>query len=95
MYRSRIRFCSCCGYDAAGTTINLKFGSPSRVRSLSGTVTSPAVMLSPNARNFVLVSRGAIVKVTLTLNVHAADCPAASLAVHWTVVVPWVKSEPD
>jgi hypothetical protein len=46
-----------------------------------GAVTSPAVRLSPNARNLVRVIRG-IIAVTVTTNEHVLVDAAASVAVH-------------
>ena len=63
-------------------------------REKVGSVTSPEVRLSPNARNFVRDSRG-VGAVTVTSNVQDVDCAAASVAVHCTVVVPTGKSDPD
>lgn len=51
-------------------------------------------MLSPKARNLVRPIRGATT-VTVTSKVHAVDCPAASRAVHCTLVVPPLNNVPD
>ena len=59
-----------------------------------GAVTSPAVRLSPYARNLVRDNRG-IAASTVTVNVHVADCDAASTAVHFTDVEPIGKKAPD
>jgi hypothetical protein len=53
-------------------------------------------VLSPNARNFVRVNCGCgAVTVTLTLKEHDRVVGAASVALHWTSVVPTGNSEPD
>jgi hypothetical protein len=52
----------------------------------------PAVMLSPNARNFVALSCGGL--TTVTLKLHAADFLFASTAEHVTFVVPSGKLDP-
>src|SRR6188472_261579 len=54
--------------------------------SVPGTTTSPAVMLSPNARIRVRLRRGAA--ATVTGNVHDALRDCVSVAVHSTVVLP-------
>jgi len=56
-----------------------------------GTVISPAVMLSPNARKVVRGSGGG---ATLTLKVQLAVNPRASLALHAMRVVPIGKAVP-
>jgi hypothetical protein len=50
-------------------------------------------MLSPNARNLVFVSRGAV--VTVTVKLQDAVWFAASVAEHSTLVVPAVNVDPD
>lgn len=60
---------------------------------LIGTVTSPAVLLSPNAMNRVSVSSG--VRSTVTAKEHCAVRFRPSVAVHCTVVVPSGKTEAD
>jgi hypothetical protein len=58
-----------------------------------GTVISPAVMLSPRARNLVIVSSG--VRVTVTVNEHELVRFRASVPVHVTVVAPIGKVDPE
>jgi hypothetical protein len=58
-----------------------------------GTVTSPDVTLSPNARKRVLASRGAA--WTVTPKLHDAEAPAASCAEQFTVVDPTGNICPD
>ena len=58
-----------------------------------GTVTSPSVTLSPNARNFVRDRVGR--RETVTGKVQLAVADEASVAVHVTVVEPSGKVEPD
>jgi hypothetical protein len=94
VYRARSCERSCVGYDADGTITNRMEGAPSGLVRPVGLDTSPAVMLSPNARNFVRVSCGAGA-ATVTLKVHDAVACAASVAVHRTVVVPTGKIEAD
>jgi hypothetical protein len=53
---------------------------------------TPAVMLSPKARNFVALSLGGA--TTVTRKLHDAVCCAASRAVHATSVDPTPKGEP-
>jgi len=60
---------------------------------VGGMVTSPAVVLSPKARNFVRVSVGIL--LTRTVNVHAAAVFRASSAWHATVVAPIGKLAPE
>jgi hypothetical protein len=71
-----------------------KIGRPSLSRVAVEKETSPAVKLSPNARNFVRERRG-IAAVTVTVKTHEVVCAAASVAVHWTVVAPTANGEPD
>jgi hypothetical protein len=59
----------------------------------TGTVTSPAVTLSPNARNLVRVS--VAMRLTTTGNVHAAAVFRASTAWQATVVMPTWNTEPE
>jgi hypothetical protein len=56
--------------------------------------TSPAVMLSPKARNFVRVSCGTGA-FTVTEKLHEALARAASVAVQRTVVVPTENPDAD
>ncbi|MDP2053166.1 MAG: hypothetical protein Q8L75_05995 [Acidobacteriota bacterium] len=58
-----------------------------------GDVTSPWVMLSPKARNFVAVSCG--MRLTVTGKLHVAVRLRESLAVHETEVVPSANVVPD
>src|SRR5580692_8697033 len=57
------------------------------------TPSSPAVMLSPNARNLVAVSIGGA--STVTVNTQASARCSASVAVHDTAVVPTLNAVPD
>ena len=84
------------GYDAEGTsrTGTLANGPGRLGTSDSGSVTSPAVRLSPNARNVVFNNTG-IGGFTRTVKPHDAVCPTASVAVHDTAVVPTEKVEPE
>ena len=67
---------------------------PSAERTPVGCVTSPAVMLSPNARNLVrdTCATGA---ATVTVNEHDRVACAASVAVHRTVVDPTGKVDAE
>ena len=56
-------------------------------------MTSPAVTLSPKARNFVRVSCGT--RCTLTSKAQVAVADAASVAVQVTRVGPTGKTSPD
>ena len=58
-----------------------------------GKDTSPAVMLSPNARNLVAVNCGAL--LTVTVNEHELERFRASVAVQFTVVAPSGNIDPD
>ena len=55
--------------------------------------TSPAVMLSPNAQNFVYVTNAR--DLTVMLKLHTADRPMASVWVHCTAVVPTGNVAPE
>lgn len=81
------------GYDAAGTTMSVNCGGPPLAPALAGTVTSPAVRLSPKARNRVRESCG--IGVTVTVKVQEAEADAASEAVHCTSVAPTPNADPD
>ena len=81
------------GYEAAGTTISLTLGVPSLSVIPVGADTSPAVKLSPKARNRVRVICG--IAVTVTENEQDADAAAVSVAVHCTLVVPAPNADPD
>ena len=76
-----------------GTTTWRYTGSRSSARVETGTVTSPAVMLSPKAMKFVRASSGGA--DTVSGKVQLADLAAASVAVHVTGVVPMAKTWPD
>ena len=58
-----------------------------------GTVTSPSVKLSPNARNLVRVSCGTW--ATVTVKEHEEVAEITSVAMHWTGVAPIGNIEPD
>jgi hypothetical protein len=60
--------------------------------SLAVRPSSPSVKLSPNARNFVTLSRSG---VSVTEKEHCACRDFASTAVHATPVVPTVKGAPE
>ncbi len=72
-----------------------KLGLPSRCGKtpVMGNDTSPAVMLSPNARNFVTVSCGVL--ATVTVNEHVPVRFSESVAVHATVVAPSGNVAPE
>jgi|SRR5687768_5990830 len=55
VYVAHKRLCNTAGYDAVGTSTSLPIDDDD---DETGVVTSPAVKLSPNARNFVRESRG-------------------------------------
>ena len=59
----------------------------------TGNVTSPAVMLSPNARNLVFDSCASL--ATVTENEQLAVRFSESVAVHDTFVVPMGKLSPE
>ena len=81
------------GYEAEATTIwRVTLPAPD-VNVPTGTVTSPAVMLSPNARNRVLDNVGSL--EMLTANEHVPVRFSESVAVHVTSVEPIGKLEPD
>jgi hypothetical protein len=72
----------------------LNDGKPSRPEALEvGTVTSPAVTLSPNARKLVRCSVGS--RVTLTEKLQEAWRLTASVAVQLTFVVPTGNCDPE
>lgn len=80
------------GYEADGISTRRAFGYPSRLAVVAGGETSPAVMLSPKARNVVRDSCGSGA-ATVTVNVHDLVVCTASVAVQRTVVAPTGKSE--
>jgi hypothetical protein len=81
------------GYDAEATTIcRVTLPAPG-VNDATGTVTSPAVMLSPNARNRVLDNVGSL--EMLTANEHVPVRLSESVAVQVTSVEPIGKLEPE
>src|SRR5215213_5167539 len=80
------------GYSAEGTTTCLVILFPLISDENTGKVTSPAVRLSPNARNFVFDSVGSL--ETFTANEHVAVRLSESVAVQLTVVVPIGKVVP-
>src|SRR5690554_5901800 len=75
-------------------TINVWFDASTRDGPDTGTVISPAVRLSPKARNLVRDNSG-IGAVTDTVNVQARMVEAPSVAVHCTGVSPTGNSAPD
>ena len=60
---------------------NPKYCEPRSEVAVVGTVTSPKVRLSPNARKRVREMRGTGA-FTVTMNEHDTDVEAASIAVH-------------
>jgi hypothetical protein len=73
--------------------ISLKSGNPCPDTPGTGTLISPDVTLSPNARNEVLVRVGT--SVSETGKAHDPERLPASVAVHETVVVPIGNIDPD
>lgn len=81
------------GYEAeATTTCRVTLPAPD-VNDPTGTVTSPAVMLSPNARKRVLDNVGSF--EMLTANEHVPVRLSESVAVQVTSVEPIGKLEPE
>ena len=75
-------------------TTSLKFGVPrSSVPPEVGTVTSPAVTLSPNARKLVRCSVGT--RETVTEKLQVAERESASVAVQLTLVEPSGNDAPE
>src|SRR5687768_1742185 len=89
-YRVCSSRCSTVGYAAAGTTTCLPLVRPAVD---PGNVTSPAVMLSPNAMKCTRCNCAA--RVTFTRNSQVACRFNPSVAVQLTVVSPIGNSDPD
>ena len=81
-----------CARRSPRSTVGYDAGK-SRDSTVGAIETTPSVRLSPKATNFVDVSRGG--DLTITVKLHAADCPAESRAWQETVVEPTANRSPD